>query len=282
MTTVEAVKRQLDAMQQRKYEVGLFLPDGSGSMIPRIWSAESLEQSIGWMRHQNAHGRNIYIRPAGEHNMSLIDDLKASVIQEMNAKGFKPALVVETSPGNFQAWLKHDRTLEKELSTYVSRKLSQQFDGDMSSADWRHFGRLAGFTNRKPKYQQPDGFYPYVKLSNSGGQVYERSQEFIGAASVEWLQVLAQRIAQKQRYASENQGLPIKDIEKFRNDPRYRGDMHVADVAYAVYAASRGLSDEDIARAIYTRDLSHKGPPIRQDAYVERTISKARGRSLGR
>src|ERR1017187_6647348 len=76
----------------------------------------------------NPTGRNIYIRPRGEHNLSLIDDLTAASIERMKAEGFHPALVVETSPGNFQAWLKHSRILSKELGTAAARALGQEFE----------------------------------------------------------------------------------------------------------------------------------------------------------
>jgi RepB DNA-primase from phage plasmid len=47
------------------------------------------------------------------------------------------------------------------------------------SADWRHFGRLAGFTNRKQKHQQPDGFFPFVKLLEASGEVYPQAKAFV-------------------------------------------------------------------------------------------------------
>jgi len=48
--------------------------------------------------------------------------------------------------------------------------LAERYDGDMSSANWRHMGRLAGFTNRKEEHRQPDGRYPYVRLRDAGGE----------------------------------------------------------------------------------------------------------------
>ena len=153
--TNSAVTRQIVAMGANEFEIGLYKPEGAGNgeppMIPRTWDMQTVLKSIPWLRLQNRNGRNIYIRPGGEHNLSLIDDLTAESIERMRAEGFRPALVVETSPGNFQAWLKHSRRLSKELSTAAARALAQEFGGDLGAADWRHFGRLAGFTNRKEK-----------------------------------------------------------------------------------------------------------------------------------
>src|SRR5690242_12610184 len=121
------------------FEVGLFKPNAAGNepmMVPRVWDPDSLLRSIAWLRHENRDGRNIYIRPKGEHNLSLVDDLTASAIAQMARTGFTPAAVLETSPGNFQAWLKHPEQLPKELGTAAARALADKFGGDRGAADW--------------------------------------------------------------------------------------------------------------------------------------------------
>src|SRR5438445_12417613 len=165
-------------MGATRFEVGVFDPN-SEQMILRTWDRDTVLKSIAWLRYQNLNGRNIYIRPAGEHHLSLVDDLKAAAIQKMKREGFVPAVVVETSPGNFQAWLNHGKQLERSLSTAVAKNLATKFHGDLGSADWRHFGRLAGFTNRKEKYRQPDGDFPYVRLVEATGTAYAKAAEFV-------------------------------------------------------------------------------------------------------
>ena len=181
--TVEAVQRQVEAMAADVFEVGLFKPDaqeGEAIMVPRVWDRDSLARSIPWLRHQNRDGRNIYIRPKGEHHLSLIDDLTQDAIGQMKLAGFSPALVVETSPGNFQAWLKHPEKLDKEMGTAAARALAERFGGDIGAADWRHYGRLSGFTNRKEKYRDAaTGLHPFVKLVEAGGAVYPEAGRFL-------------------------------------------------------------------------------------------------------
>jgi hypothetical protein len=281
MNTVDVIRMQLNAMRQQAYEVGLYRAGENANMIPREWTVAALMKSIPWMRYANwGEDRNIYIRPHGEHDLTLIDDLKAAQIHDMRAQGFQPAVVVETSPGNFQAWLKHGQKLDKELSTYVGRQLAQRFGGDQSSADWRHFGRLAGFTNRKPKYLQEDGTYPYVRLREAKNVVYQQAPQFVAEVASRWQQEQSRRQEWLRRQPVGLNSSAAKTIEEFRNDPRYAGDAHRADLAYAVHAVSHGVSDKEIAQAIASRDLSHKGTPIRQEGYIERTLLKAKGRSL--
>src|SRR5262249_50020582 len=148
------------------FELGLYRPDsdtpsGGPPMLPRTWDVPALMRSVPWLRFQNSHGRNVYIRPRGEHNLTLVDDLKPAAIDIMKQAGFRPALVVETSPENYQAWVKHSEVLTKETGTAAARALARQFGGDLGAADWRHFGRLAGFTNRKLRHKGPDGLFPF-------------------------------------------------------------------------------------------------------------------------
>lgn len=53
---------------------------------------------------------------------------------------------------------------------------------------------------------------------------------------------------------------PLRPLAEFRNDPRYRGDLHRADLAWARHAAGIGLSASEILAAIMeARDLAKKG-----------------------
>jgi hypothetical protein len=273
------------------FEVGLFNPTANANepvMIPRTWDTEALLRSVPWLKHQNRAGRNIYVRPQGEHRLSLIDDLEAADIQNMKASGFTPALVVQTSPDNFQAWVKHPEVLDKENSTAAARALAQRFGGDPSAADWRHFGRLSGYTNRKMKYMSSEGLYPFVRLMESSGTEYVQGREFLTAVRTQLEKDRAERarISEAARSRRSESTGPIKRIDEFRADARYGGDGTRVDLAYAVYALSHGAAETEITAAIQSRDLSHKGSQKRQEDYVRRTIQKAatvvRGESLCR
>jgi hypothetical protein len=281
--TTEAVRAQTAAMGSEVFEIGLFKPDaanGEAIMLPRVWDGETLHRSIPWLRHQNRDGRNIYVRPKGEHNLSLVDDLSRDAVVAMKQAGFTPTAVVETSPGNFQAWLKHPEQLSKELGTLAARTLAQQFGGDPGAADWRHFGRLAGFTNRKEKYRDATtGLHPFVRLIEVTGSIYPEADRFLGSVRAAFEQ---HQQKERERYAAAHNSLErtshpsvLKSIEAFRADPKYGGDGTRIDLAYAIYAASRGATEPEIAAAIRSRDLSHKGGDARQADYVQRTIRKA-------
>jgi hypothetical protein len=278
--TLRFVSAQIAAMKVSLFEVGAYKPSqGSASerqaeMLMRTWDSDSLIRSVGWLRFQNLQGRNIYIRPKGEHPLSLLDDLTYESIRRMKSEGFDPAVVVETSVGNFQAWVNHGEVLPKELSTRVARALGQKFDADPSSADWRHFGRLAGFTNRKDKYRSADGLSPFVKLIEASGAVYPQAKAFLG--EIRQAFQLAQQTPQRRHFGElTGHASQLRTIADFRIKPDYQGDGNRIDLAYAIYALSHRAAETDVRAALASRDLSHKGNQKRQSDYIERTIRKA-------
>jgi hypothetical protein len=273
------VQAQIAAMGCDTFEVGLFNPEARNSgpvMLPRTWDVEALLRSISWLRKENRDGRNIFCRPNGEHHLSLVDDLDSSAVMEMKRSGFRPALVVETSPQNFQAWLNHGRVLPRTLSTAVAKELAAKFGGDAVAADWRHFGRLAGFTNRKEKYRNAStGLFPFVHVVDNYGRPYEESVRFVELAERKLAIQNTERASLSKRLAASNQPSRLRDIGEFRADARYAGDGTRVDLAYAIYGLAHGLGPAEVESAIRSRDLSHKGTEKRQSDYVDRTIRKA-------
>src|SRR6516165_5924802 len=273
--TDEAVQRQAAAMHAEVFEIGLFDPKNSRAMLPRVWDRDTLLRSISWLRLKNGRGRNIYIRPSGEHALSLIDDIGWRTVARLKEEGFDPAVIVETSPGNFQAWLNHGEVLPKEFSTFVARVLARRFLGDPASADWRHYGRLAGFTNRKEKYRRENGLYPFVLLHEASGRVYRRSPEFLREAEEAFNKAREKERARNQAIQNSAPSAGLKTLEDFRRRSAYGGDYTRSDLAYAIYALAHGIPEKTLREQLASRDLSHKGNEKRQQEYVDRTILKA-------
>ena len=275
--TEHEIRQQLAAMGSARFDLGA-LSQAGRMMLSEDCGAALISSAIKWLWQANADGSHIFIRPHGPHALSFVDDLTAEAISIMKRDGFAPALTVETSPRNFQAWLNHGRTLDSETSTCAAKVLAKRFGGDPSSADWRHFGRLAGFTNQKLKRRLPNGLPPFVKLRDCSGDIYDAASAFLEEVAV----LVRQR---KERAASRSSNTtgwanaPVRSLLAFHNDPRYAGDLHRADMAWALHAASRGVPEQQIREEIlHGRDLSKKGRLARQLDYAERTTLKALGR----
>jgi hypothetical protein len=271
--TKTVVAAQLKAMGCEAFDIGILRQNGR-MLLRECWTAQRILAAVPWLKHENARCAHIFVRPHGEHALSLLDDLTAEAVAIMETWGFDPALVVETSPHNFQAWLNHGTVLNRELSTCVAKALASRFGGDPSSADWRHFGRLAGFTNQKPGRRLDNGLAPFVRLKSSAGRIYRSAGEFVKAVAES-----ASANTEEIRHCSQHSTSARSDLRplaEFHVDPRYGGDLHRADMAWALHAASRGLSEEEIeAEILHARDLSKKGGTRRQMEYARRTAEKA-------
>jgi hypothetical protein len=266
---------QLEAMGATSFDVGVKRFDGT-MILREGWGAKQVLKALLWLRRENLNQGHIYIRPASLHGLSLVDDRTAAAIQRMKAEGFAPAAVVESSPGNFQAWLKHGQMLTEALSTRAAKQLAERYGGDLGSADWRHFGRLAGFTNPKPNRRLASGLQPFARLLEASGRVYRQAPVFIAEVKA----ALAGDAVRQAVGATVRAGAPelslLRALADFYLDPRYGGDLHRADLAWARHAADMGLTASKIRSAIMeARDLAKKGSPSRQRKYAERTASKA-------
>jgi RepB DNA-primase from phage plasmid len=185
--TLHAVDRQLQAIPWECYEIRL-IHQASRKPLPgqRLWSASNLVDlpTLKFLRIRNREGYDVYIRPyARDHNAGYIlvdlDDADPGVVASMRSQGHTPCALVETSPGNLQAWIRVSKTpLAPAVATAIGRQLAHAYWGDPASIDWRHLGRLAGFTNQKRKRSQPNGMAPWVKI------VYARESLATNASSL--------------------------------------------------------------------------------------------------
>lgn len=282
--TYLAVRRQLEAMNCAAFDVGI--RDLDGRMMTRTWSSDEVLKSVPWLKRENAKGADIYVRPAGVENQGLVlvDDLTKGQLDRMKAEGYIPAAVVETSPLNHQAWVRlADKPLSPDVATLASRHLAERYKADLNSADWRHFGRLAGFTNRKPEHTTGHGRNPWVLCHEASGKLAERGPELAWAAQQRIFERDARAERQTRLEAARNAPErvygrdPTLEYQRQlkRLEARYGADMDVsrADFMISKDMARQGYSAEQLERALTkaspelpTRKLGHEAD------YVQRTV----------
>jgi len=162
------VQRQLAALGCDRYAIGV--RDPARGMLTRQGSADEIVAGIGWLKAMNVQGNDISVRPVGSSGLVLVDDLSARALKELARDGLTPAAVTETSAGNYQAWVRvSDGPLLPEVATEAAREVAARYGGEPNSADWRHYGRLAGFTNQQPEHTRADGQQPSVRLREARG-----------------------------------------------------------------------------------------------------------------
>jgi len=171
--TLRAVRRQIAAMPHDLYLVRL-IHNQTRRAFPgeRLWTAAQLVHpaTLRFLRVRNQEGCDVYIHPYAEKCNSgyILVDLDHSdprVIETMRSDGLAPCVVLQTSPGNLQVWMHVSSSpLEPVVASWAGRHLARLYGGDPASTDWRHLGRLAGFTNQKPQRRNGRGHAPWVKV----------------------------------------------------------------------------------------------------------------------
>lgn len=223
--TLQAIGRQLKAMGCERFDIGV-RDATTGQMMNREWSAAEVLQNTPWLKRMNAQGNDVYIRPAEQerHGLVLVDDLSEFDLDDMKAEGREPALVVETSPKNYQAWVKVADAAGGELRGQIARTLASEYDADPANADSRHYGRLAGFTNRKDKHTTRAGYQPWVLLRESKGKTATAGPALVQQAGQQIEQ--AQRQQEKARRLASLE-LPERQLSRHRRTAldEYRSEM---------------------------------------------------------
>jgi hypothetical protein len=185
--TSQAIGRQLAAMPCPLYLVRL-IHNLTKRPFPgeRLWTATQLTNSatIRFLRARNREGCDIYIHPyVQDRNAGYIlidlDHADATMLSAMQANGHQPCVVLQTSPGHWQAWVHVSSTpLQPALATAAGRYLAHLYGGDPASTDWRHLGRLAGFTNQKPHWRQ-NSYPPWVKILHAAAGLASRAERLL-------------------------------------------------------------------------------------------------------
>jgi hypothetical protein len=194
--SVEALQRQIGALDGGlglKFE--LEVRDAEGKVARRAWTQAELEKpvTVAWLKRMNAKGHGVFVRPAGDHGLVLVDELKAEGVDRMKRSGFAPAVTLETSPGVYQAWVKlADAAVSAEARDLVARSLAKEYGGEAGKPAGQPYGRLAGFTNWQ---HVRDGRPPYVLAHDCPGQVAAEAPRLLLAVG----QALEQAGAERER-----------------------------------------------------------------------------------
>src|SRR6202789_4565659 len=272
------VRNMLLAVEAPLYDIGVLSDRGMLPGLDRIAAATVLAR-LRLLTYHNARGSHIYIRPSGEHRFTVLDDLNEASLTRISEDGFSPCAVVETSAGNFQAWLKHSVVFPKLLGTFAAQTLATRYHADPSAADWRRFGRLPGFTNCKPKYKRPDGLFPFVRLTSHSGEQYPMAEAFAQEITKLYQQREQERETKRlQASLSPQRGPRLSNVtlERFRTSGKYRDRPAAADIAFCVAAYANGMTQDQIERALDDEYLSRDPNPSKKTAYIRRTMEKAR------
>lgn len=287
--TLDQVRRQITAFGVDRFEVQPIPPKGADHLkVERIRTvtAEQIERSVGWYRRMNAIGYDLYIRPAPREDgraepLAFVDDINGQTVERMKAEGLPFAVLVESSAGRYHGWVRiAAEPVAKEELTAAAKVMANRYGGDPNSADWRHFGRISGFTNRKPS-RAVNGKPPYAMLRATDGNVAPKGAEVL--AEARWR--IGQQQAKARREYAQMHHAPTKqrpddaaDAFRIARDRATGDDESGKDFAAAMSMLRRGFPPEQVAAAMLAASPGVTDRHRNVENYVARTVANAADR----
>ena len=289
--TYLTVRHQLNAFAADMYEIGLLdrsktsEDDFKLQMICRDFNKSQVLNSISWFKHKNSLHQDIFIRPKGSVGLIFFDDVTQRTLQKMNLDGCEPAIVIESSPYNFHGWVRvSNKPIDPKLATQCAKVIANKYKTDQNSADHRHFGRLAGFTNVKPKYVGANGLYPFVKLSSRNGKLATNHKAILFSAQkrLDIINLNANNVNFDQDNTNQEEALILAEIRYtdvihyYANHVDYDLNFNAVDWQVAKYLAEKGYSIPVITECIiqFSPNLSARKGTGRELSYIDRTLLK--------
>jgi hypothetical protein len=307
LCTDETVKKQLQAMNCIKYKIGIFdrnkknmsneyCLDRNEKIMSNKYDLDynNILNLIPWLKYNNVTGKDIFIGQAEniDRALILVDDLCSYQIQQMCKRGVSPACVIETSPDNFQVWVSLGmEPMPKAQRKIVATILAKEFGGDPASTAANHYGRLAGFTNRKPEHLTSKG-YPFILCRKATGLHAEKSYAIRAWAEVQEKKIEKEMKNKKQvhtnvRKKNYNTGLDIDStfniyFEQWSKHIKNRNkseDLSRGDFAVACRMLKEGFTKTEIVTAIINNspNINERKANHIED-YAIRTVKAAANR----
>lgn len=285
----QVVGQTLDALPDEAYKIRLLRRD-SGEVVTRDWTREQIMDAVPWLRRENAKGKEILFRPTDARYL-LLDDVPQESLPEMERQGVAPAVVTETSTNKFQAWIKLPQAVEQRVALEISRGLVERFGADKGAIGTDRFGKLPGFTNRKPEREyERNGkiLAPFVRLIAATGAVIERGAELIAYAkriaheklNAEVRDVMLSRVRPKAKAVDAvpaDQAL-AQEVERQRARRQGPVDESVLDYIACARLIAQGYDAEDLQTALADASGRKTDPAD----YARRTIEKAQESDIAR
>jgi hypothetical protein len=262
--TAQAIRRQLAAMPHELYLVRL-IHNLTKRPFPgeRLWTADQLLHlaTIRFLRARNREGCDIYVLPySQDHNAGYIlvdlDCAEPTAIAAMAAQGYEPCVVLQTSPGHLQAWVHISSTpVPPALASAIGKRFALAYGGDRASTDWRHLGRLAGFTNRKPQRRTYGGYPPWVKVVYARPGLARCAEDLLRSAEAPPTPAPLHDAVYPDRAADPRWGPPTSGISALRATAIYQTWIERWHIAERFATPDWSIVDLWVARALLAQSM---------------------------
>ena len=237
-----------------------------GLFYQRLQTKELYRLLPSYVRRNHLGRESLIVRPLA-HNLIQVDDCVGESLRRIAPFAF---LVVETSLGNYQAWLALDARVTKvERDAIRSKLLAGLADVDRNASGAL---RLPGTLNHKPGRGEFR-----IRIA-----AFSQHRRFVSTDELEAAGILApieksSREVSAYAFRTEHSStrMPFPDYERCLDEaPRKSNgspDRSIADKNWAILALGRGKSEEAVESKLAELSEKAKGRPD----YVRRTVAYA-------
>ncbi len=303
---IDAWREQSNALDAPHYRITLIprkddlkafnVGKGKAGEPERFFTASEVESKISLLRQKNASGYEIYITPIdAKHHFILIDDAKQDALQKLIDKGFKPALMQQSSKDNYQIILKATKAERKDEQSLVNTFMSQLNSklGDPKINGAVHPFRMAGFLNRKDsKIDAESGMRPITRVLYADNVVCEKSSAILDKRRADADSLKQQKVAetkvidvelvprtipqpQAESGAAKDYAQEVKKAEGLAKSKGWVVDYSKIDFAASKALLKQGRTIDEVEKAITQASPSitdrHQDP----EDYARRTAEAA-------
>ncbi|WP_273000898.1 DNA-primase RepB domain-containing protein [Hydrogenibacillus schlegelii] len=257
-----------------EYFIVRAVPEAGGKVYSARIPAEKAagEAYLHFLKRLNRDGHHIYARPEG-YRFVLVDDVRN--VEDLLQ--YRPSIIVETSPGNHQAWYVLSETpRHREHARAICRGYAVTLGGDPGSAEPDHLGRVAGFRNVKRRHA-PE--FPVARIVHADAGAVARMD--VPPPGGMWISTppAGDRIVRAVRDLFRRRGWNAPRQGRSFKEPGV--DRSARDFAYAALVIERelerhGMIREQAIGRIRARLYERSSKAVqRGDEYVARTIAAA-------
>ena len=219
------------------------------------------------MQRLQKRGGNLYYTPLSDkkHHI-LIDDMNREKLEKLVQDGYKPAVVLESSPGNYQAIVtvpKMGTAHDKDVGNRLSDALNREY-GDPKLSGCIHPHRAPGYENRKPKHQREDGSYPEVRLLKAERRECVKTLALSSQIDTEYQRQAAEKAQEVMQRVRQPEGSvkPGKEFPAASGSAVDAYQRHYRDVLKRQKGGDVDLSRVDSMIAVRMRVTGHQQADI--------------------
>jgi len=270
MEKVDLLLRYLIQGQVREIEIwSINLEKKEAMRLQTIHDVKELNRKRVWY-FVNIKKENLYFKSVSDTQAVLfLDDVPEENLEKLPSN----TIIVQTSPGKYQAHIFLQKARPLEERTRLQRLMQEYFGSDPASVDGNHARRLPKTLNWK--YES----HPVVRVIKEL-KTGKTPEQFIAELEREEKRKEQEKEKQEQERKAkiENSG-DKKDWWYFyhlKQDENGKADLSRVDFAYTVYLYKKGLSKKEIEERLRAESLNiEERKKGHLEDYLDRTYRKA-------